>query len=103
MEMIRSTVFDQWLGGLRDSVGRDQITARLDRIVLTGHFGDHHYLCDGVSELRFKRGPGYRIYFAQRGKTIIVLLCGGDKSTQQADIQHAVKILQVFDQQEKGK
>ena len=83
--------FSDWLSGLKDSKARAVIRARLERIQL-GNFGDCKSVGDGVSEMRVPYGPGYRVYFGRQGETIVVLLCGGDKGTQQKDINKA-KIL----------
>lgn len=80
--------FERWLESLRDRQARARIKKRLDRIGL-GNLGDFKPVGEGVMELRFDYGPGYRIYFAQSGATIILLLCGGDKSTQDQDILKA--------------
>ena len=77
-----------WLSGLRDQRAGARISARIERLVL-GLFGDCRSVKGGVLELRIDYGPGYRIYFARTGKTVILLLCGGDKSTQQSDIAEA--------------
>lgn len=88
VELIRSTTFDRWLIGLRDRRAVARIAARLDRPA-SGHPGDAQPVGDGVSELRIHYGPGYRVYFIQRGSVLIVLLCGGDKSSQEKDITQA--------------
>ena len=80
--------FYSWLKSLRDSNDWARIRARLDRFVLA-IYGDFKSLGNSIYELRFKFGPGYRIYFARSGKTIILLLCGGDKSSQKKDIKRA--------------
>ena len=80
--------FDEWLGALRDIKARAKIRVRLDRVSL-GNFGDCHGVGDGVQELRIDYGPGYRVYFGQVGSMIVLLLCGGDKSTQVKDIDQA--------------
>jgi putative addiction module killer protein len=80
--------FEEWLTSLRDQVGVTKIKARLDRLVL-GNMGDHHTVGHGVTELRIHFGAGYRVYIGQRGEEIVVLLCGGDKSTQTNDIRQA--------------
>lgn len=80
--------FERWLNALRDRQARARIKKRLDRIGL-GNLGDFKSIGEGVMELRVDYGPGYRIYFAQSGATIILLLCGGDKSTQDQDILRA--------------
>ena len=77
--------FSNWLLTLKDVKGRAAIRARLERVRL-GNLGDCKSIGDGVSELRISFGPGYRVYFGQDGPTLIVLLCGGDKSTQKRDI-----------------
>lgn len=78
--------FSEWLASLRDGKARAKIRVRLDRMSL-GNFGDCHGVGDGVQELRIDYGSGYRVYFGQIGSTIVLLLCGGDKSTQAKDIE----------------
>jgi putative addiction module killer protein len=86
---VRQTIrFATWLAGLRDDRGRARILKRLDR-AKDGNLGDVAAVGAGVSEMRIFHGPGYRVYFVQRGAELIVLLCGGDKSTQGADIAEA--------------
>jgi putative addiction module killer protein len=80
--------FAEWVARLRDGQARAQIQRRLARVRL-GLLGDYKSVGGGVYELRIATGPGYRIYFAQVAKTVILLLCGGDKSSQAADIQKA--------------
>jgi putative addiction module killer protein len=79
------------MAALRDHRARAKIAARIDRLAL-GNPGDVAPVGEGVSELRIHYGPGYRVYFIKRGQTLIILLCGGDKSTQTKDIK-AAKIL----------
>ena len=81
IEVRRTTVFDEWLRGLKDRRARAAILSRLDRLAL-GLFGDIEPVGAGVSELRIHYGPGYRVYFMHRGPVLVVLLCGGDKSSQ---------------------
>jgi len=81
-------VFNQWYTGLKDHKVKRAIDRRIGRMAL-GHFGDCKPCQDGVWELRIDLGPGYRMYYARDGKTVVVLLCGGDKRTQQADIARA--------------
>ena len=88
-EVRRTDQFADWLADLKDVQGRGRILKRLDRVA-KGNFGDVEPVGEGVSELRFMFGPGYRIYFVQRGETIIVLLCGGDKGSQDRDISRAI-------------
>jgi putative addiction module killer protein len=89
--VVTTSIFDQWFGGLRDKQAKRRIHARIDRAE-DGHFGDCKPLGEGVSEMRIDCGPGYRIYFAQRGFELVILLAGGDKSTQQKDINTALKL-----------
>lgn len=84
----KTAKFDVWLRSLADAVGKARILARL-RAAMGGNFGDCAPVGDGVVEMRIHVGPGYRVYFTRAGKTVYWLLCGGDKSTQQADIKRA--------------
>ena len=89
MILIQQTeAYAKWFSGLRDRVARARIDVRIRRLSL-GNPGDAKPVGDGVSELRVDHGPGYRIYFIQRGEVVIVLLAGGDKSTQDKDIRNA--------------
>ena len=81
--------FSDWLNSLKDLNGAAKILLRLDRVRL-GSLGDYKILDYGVCELRIPAGPGYRVYFGQAGHRVIVLLCGGDKSTQKQDILTAI-------------
>ncbi|HAJ61649.1 MAG TPA: addiction module killer protein, partial [Cyanobacteria bacterium UBA8543] len=83
-----SSPYEEWLDSLRDTRARDRIDNRLRRIQL-GNLGDYRLVGEGVFELRIDYGPGYRVYFGQVGTTIVLLLCGGDKSTQAEDIRKA--------------
>ena len=87
--------FDDWLDRLRDAKGRAQIEVRLDRLE-QGNFGDSKAIGEGVRELRINFGPGYRVYFAEDGPTLILLLIGGDKSTQDRDIRTAKMYWQQY-------
>ena len=91
VDILKSSTFDAWLTGLRDVTGRARILVRIDRLA-AGNPGDHKGVGDGVMELRMTFGPGYRVYYVQRGETVIVLLAGGDKSSQAADIAQAKAI-----------
>ena len=91
--------FEAWLEGLRDRRARAKIRKRLDRVQF-GNLGDVKPVGEGVSELRVDDGPGYRIYFAQVGTTIVVLLCGGDKSSQRQDILKAKQYWIDFQQRQ---
>lgn len=90
-EVRRTDEFADWLAGLKDVQGRARILKRLDRVA-KGNFGDVEPVGEGVSELRLMFGPGYRVYFVQRGEAIIVLLCGGDKGSQDRDIARAINM-----------
>jgi len=89
--VVTTSTFDRWLSGLQDRAARARILARIDRME-DGNFGDFKPVGQGVSEMRIHHGPGYRIYFAQRGPEWVILLAGGDKSTQRADIKAALKL-----------
>jgi putative addiction module killer protein len=82
--------FTDWLNKLRDMQARARIDVRLNRLA-NGLTGDAKFVGEGVSELRIDWGPGYRVYFARDGVTVVLLLCGGDKRTQQKDIDHAIE------------
>ena len=88
IEVRQTAVFTNWLEGLRDSVARVRIATRIRRMEL-GNFGDIKPVGEGVSELRITYGPGYRLYFVQQGREVVILLCGGDKSSQRRDIAAA--------------
>lgn len=90
-DIHQTETFTKWRSKLKDDRAKAYIAARLDRLYF-GHIGDAAPVGEGVSELRIHYGPGYRIYFQKRGSAIVVLLCGGDKSTQAKDIAKA-KIL----------
>lgn len=89
--IIRSTVFDDWLKALRDFKGRARIVSRLEA-AQRGSFGDCESVGEGVSEMRIHYGPGYRVYYTRRGRTVYLLLVGGDKSTQKRDIRVALEM-----------
>jgi putative addiction module killer protein len=89
--IFTTKTFDLWFEELKDTKGRFRIQARIDRAEL-GNFGDCEPIGEGVSEMRIHFGPGYRVYFAQRGSLIVLLLVGGDKSTQAKDIKAAIKL-----------
>lgn len=91
LEIIQSETFQRWLSGLKDRQAMARIHARLDRAA-GGNLGDVKPARDGVSEMRIDHGPGYRLYFIRRGPLVIVLLAGGDKRTQDADIDRAIEI-----------
>lgn len=88
MELLYTEIFERWLRRLRDQRAKASIVVRLRRIE-EGNFGDHRGVGGGVGELRIDVGQGYRVYYIVRRATVIVLLCGGDKSSQQRDIRRA--------------
>jgi putative addiction module killer protein len=95
-------VYMEWWSKLRDHKARIAIDRRTYRLE-QGNFGDHKYLKGGVSELRIDVGPGYRVYYAIDGMQIVLLLCGGDKSTQSADIEKACVCWKEWQTREKEK
>lgn len=91
VEIRKTEVFAQWLDTLRDIQARARVQARIERLA-GGNPGDVEPIGEDVSELRINYGPGYRVYFKQRGRELIVLLAGGDKSTQARDIKAALRL-----------
>jgi putative addiction module killer protein len=89
--IYEKVAFTEWMRSLRDSAGRAKIASRIRRMAF-GNFGDATHVGQGVSELRIHFGPGYRVYFVQRGSEIVILLCGGDKGSQKRDIETAHKM-----------
>jgi putative addiction module killer protein len=87
--------YQEWLDGLRDRAARVAIQRRVDRLA-AANFGDHKFCREGVWELRIDFGPGYRVYYGQAGKEIVLLLCGGSKRSQTTDIDQAVKYWQDY-------
>jgi putative addiction module killer protein len=92
--VIRTSVYNKWLKKLRDRRAKAMIYSRVDRLA-EGNPGDAAPIGEGCSELRIHYGPGYRIYFKDTGKEIIILLCGGGKSSQQADIAKAKELAKL--------
>ena len=93
IEIRKTTPLLQWLDDLRDIQARARVQARIERLA-AGNPGDVEPVGEGVSELRINYGPGYRVYFKQRGQELIILLAGGDKSTQAKDIKAALCLAQ---------
>ena len=91
LEVRQTAIFANWFKGLRDRRAKARIQARIDRMEI-GNFGDVAPVGEGVSELRIHYGPGYRVYFVKRGQVIVVLLSGGDKSSQTSDIKKAKEL-----------
>lgn len=92
LEILQTDEFIKWLKRLRDTDAKARINLRIRRISLTGNFGDTKSVGDGVFELRINYGPGYRVYYSQRGSEVVLLLIGGDKPSQQRDINKAKKL-----------
>lgn len=91
-EVRQSEAFKGWLAKLKDRQAIARINARIRRLSDSGHFGDVKPVRENVSEMRIDYGPGYRLYFMQRGAVLVVLLAGGNKSTQDNDIKRAIEI-----------
>jgi len=84
-------IYRDWINTLKDQVGRSRIQIRVDRLA-NGNPGQHRNLAGGIRELKIDFGPGYRVYYTERGGELIILLAGGDKSTQQQDIKTAISL-----------
>ena len=95
MRVERSKEYADWIDALKDRVGRARILVRVDRLI-HGNPGQHRDLTDGVSELKIDYGPGYRVYYTRRGDCLLLLLVGGNKSTQQKDIAKAIRLAKLF-------
>lgn len=91
IEIRKTEFFAQWIDGLKNIRARARIQVRIERLAI-GNPGDTKPVGEGVSELRIDYGPGYRVYFKKKGKTIIILLAGGDKRTQSRDIKTALRL-----------
>lgn len=91
MEIITTERFKQWLSHLKDRAAVQRIQARIRR-ASEGNLGDSKFLRDGIGEMRIDYGPGYRIYYMRRGNLLLVLLVGGDKTSQDVDIKHAIEL-----------
>jgi putative addiction module killer protein len=91
VEVLQTADFRQWMERLKDSVARNRIVARIDRAA-SGNLGDWKSVGGGVAEMRIDHGPGYRVYFVRHGDRMIVILAGGTKRTQSADIRKAIEI-----------
>jgi putative addiction module killer protein len=89
--ILTTEIFDAWFAGLKDFQAIRRVQARIDRAE-DGNFGDCEPIGEGVSEMRIHYGPGYRVYFVKRGLEIVILLAGGNKSTQSRDIKTALEI-----------
>ena len=95
-EIIKSDTFDSWLRSLRDRQAKVRIEVRIRRLSLDNP-GQYRSLKNGINELKLDYGPGYRVYYTFRNQTLVLLLCGGDKSTQDQDIKTALRILKEWE------
>lgn len=95
IEIRKTEAFERWFTGLRDRSAVARIKSRIDRLQL-GLFGDVKPVGGGISEMRIDYGPGYRIYFIQRGREVVILLAGGDKRTQSRDIEKALELARML-------
>ncbi|MBV9827675.1 MAG: type II toxin-antitoxin system RelE/ParE family toxin [Alphaproteobacteria bacterium] len=91
LDVRQTPEFERWVNGLKDTQAQGRVLIRVRRLAL-GNPGDVKPVGGGISELRIDYGPGYRVYFTQRGTTLILLLCGGDKKSQARDIQKAAQL-----------
>jgi putative addiction module killer protein len=96
MRVEQTTEYREWIDGLKDAAGRARILMRVDRLI-HGNPGSGRNLTDGVSELKIDVGPGYRVYYSKRGDRLLLLLAGGDKSTQNKDIARAIRLNQDYE------
>ena len=95
MRVEKTDEYRAWIDGLKDQTGRARVLMRVDRLI-HGNPGAHRNLTEGVSELKVDVGPGYRVYYSQRGNRLLLLIAGGDKSTQTKDITRALELNRNF-------
>ena len=95
MRVEKTDEYRDWIDALKDRAGRARILVRVERLI-HGNPGSHRDLTDGVSELKIDVGPGYRVYYSQRGARLLLLLAGGDKATQPRDIATAIRLAKSF-------
>ena len=95
MRVERTDQYAEWIDELKDRAGRARILVRVERLI-AGNPGKYRELTDGVAELKVDFGPGYRVYYSQRGTRLLLLLAGGDKSSQAKDIQLAIRLAKEF-------
>ena len=95
MRVEKTDEYAEWIDTLKDQAGRARVLMRVERLI-GGNPGQHRNLTDGVSELKIDFGAGYRVYYSQRGTRLLLLLAGGDKSSQSKDIQAAIKLAKNF-------
>jgi len=95
MQVEKTDQYRDWIDDLKDRTGRARVLMRVDRLI-HGNAGSHRHLTEGVSELKIDAGPGYRVYYSQRGNKILLLIAGGDKSSQTKDIALALELNRKF-------
>ena len=95
MRVEKTDEYRDWIDGLKDQAGRSRVLMRVDRLI-HGNPGSHRNLTEGMSELKVDVGPGYRVYYSERGNKLLLLLAGGDKSTQAKDIARALELNRNF-------
>ncbi|HRP27416.1 MAG TPA: type II toxin-antitoxin system RelE/ParE family toxin [Burkholderiaceae bacterium] len=95
MRVEKTDEYRDWIDGLKDLAGRARILMRVDRLI-HGNPGSHRNLLHGISELKIDFGPGYRVYYTRRGEHLLLLLIGGDKSSQSKDIARAARLARQF-------
>ena len=95
MRVGKTDEYRDWIDSLKDQSGRARVLMRVDRLI-HGNPGSHRNLTEGVSELKVDVGPGYRVYYSQRGNRLLMLIAGGDKSTQAKDIAKALELNRSF-------
>ena len=91
IEMVETDYFQRWMERLKDAIAKNRILARLKRASM-GNLGDWKSVGGGVAEMRIDHGPGYRVYFTRRGDRVVIILAGGTKRTQSADVAKAIEI-----------
>lgn len=96
LEVRKTDAFDAWIAALRDRQARARILVRIDRLA-AGNPGQHRVLAGGVVELKIDHGPGYRVYYHQRGTAVVILLCGGSKPSQRDDIRTAQALVRQLE------
>ncbi len=95
VKILRTAEFDHWLDSLKDRLAKSGIQVRIDRMA-KGNAGDVKPVGEGVSEMRIHVGAGYRVYFTRMGMTVVLLLCGGNKSSQNRDIERALEMARIL-------
>ena len=95
MRVEKTDEYRDWIDGLKDQAGRSRVLMRVDRLI-HGNPGSHRNLTEGMSELKVDAGPGYRVYYSERGNRLLLLIAGGDKSTQAKDIARALELNRNF-------